>query len=317
MGMSERHRRLHTSSRRRRSPGLDGRRGHHRQLRRAALRHRGRRRVIIRTLNADGIRPLESDGLWGIVWAPLLHADWEHLIANTGARRWCSASSCTLAGHVPLHLRDRDRLDPRRLRHLADRQHRRPHGVRDQPHRRVRADLRLADVPHRVRLLHPQGVADRRRDRRCCSSTAAFCSVRCPAPSGCRGRATCAAASRGVFAAYLLSGPERKAREKRKTGTAPQLSSDIGSNFAGVRCSPHSRRFEPPAAADVEPVAPSHRDGRMKLVAECCDVFAQSKIGHGKLVNVRITVLGCSGSVVGPDSPASGYLLTHPIRHRW
>jgi ribonuclease BN (tRNA processing enzyme) len=27
---------------------------------------------------------------------------------------------------------------------------------------------------------------------------------------------------------------------------------------------------------------------------------------------VRITVLGCSGSVVGPDSPASGYLLTAP-----
>ena len=27
---------------------------------------------------------------------------------------------------------------------------------------------------------------------------------------------------------------------------------------------------------------------------------------------VRITILGCSGSVVGPDSPASGYLLTAP-----
>jgi ribonuclease BN (tRNA processing enzyme) len=27
-------------------------------------------------------------------------------------------------------------------------------------------------------------------------------------------------------------------------------------------------------------------------------------------VSVRITVLGCSGSVTGPDSPASGYLLT-------
>lgn len=27
---------------------------------------------------------------------------------------------------------------------------------------------------------------------------------------------------------------------------------------------------------------------------------------------VRLTVLGCSGSVVGPDSPASGYLLTAP-----
>ncbi len=28
--------------------------------------------------------------------------------------------------------------------------------------------------------------------------------------------------------------------------------------------------------------------------------------------NMRITVLGCSGSVGGPDSPASGYLLTAP-----
>lgn len=27
---------------------------------------------------------------------------------------------------------------------------------------------------------------------------------------------------------------------------------------------------------------------------------------------MRVTVLGCSGSVVGPDSPASGYLLTAP-----
>ena len=27
---------------------------------------------------------------------------------------------------------------------------------------------------------------------------------------------------------------------------------------------------------------------------------------------MKITVLGCSGSVVGPDSPASGYLLTAP-----
>ncbi|MDR3662197.1 MAG: rhomboid family intramembrane serine protease [Mycobacterium sp.] len=35
-------------------------------------------------LNADGIRPLETDGLWGILWAPLLHANWEHLAANTG-----------------------------------------------------------------------------------------------------------------------------------------------------------------------------------------------------------------------------------------
>lgn len=29
-------------------------------------------------------------------------------------------------------------------------------------------------------------------------------------------------------------------------------------------------------------------------------------------MHVRITVLGCSGSVVGPDSPASGYLISAP-----
>jgi membrane associated rhomboid family serine protease len=31
-----------------------------------------------------GIRPLEADGLWGILFAPLLHANWGHLAANTG-----------------------------------------------------------------------------------------------------------------------------------------------------------------------------------------------------------------------------------------
>lgn len=35
------------------------------------------------SLDANGIRPLEVDGLWGIVFAPLLHASWEHLMANT------------------------------------------------------------------------------------------------------------------------------------------------------------------------------------------------------------------------------------------
>jgi membrane associated rhomboid family serine protease len=34
-------------------------------------------------LEQDGIRPLEADGLWGILWAPLLHANWAHLVANT------------------------------------------------------------------------------------------------------------------------------------------------------------------------------------------------------------------------------------------
>ena len=35
-------------------------------------------------LDYYGIRPMEADGLWGILFAPLLHANWAHLAANTG-----------------------------------------------------------------------------------------------------------------------------------------------------------------------------------------------------------------------------------------
>ncbi|OBI45154.1 rhomboid family intramembrane serine protease [Mycobacterium colombiense] len=35
------------------------------------------------SLDENGIRPLEVDGLWGILVAPLLHANWDHLIANS------------------------------------------------------------------------------------------------------------------------------------------------------------------------------------------------------------------------------------------
>ncbi|HTH92077.1 rhomboid family intramembrane serine protease [Mycobacterium sp.] len=34
-------------------------------------------------LDNNGIRPMESNGLLGILYAPLLHANWDHLIANT------------------------------------------------------------------------------------------------------------------------------------------------------------------------------------------------------------------------------------------
>ncbi|WP_431962163.1 rhomboid family intramembrane serine protease [Nocardia sp. bgisy134] len=36
-----------------------------------------------RELDRAGIEPREADGLWGILWAPLLHSGWEHLIGNT------------------------------------------------------------------------------------------------------------------------------------------------------------------------------------------------------------------------------------------
>ncbi|MCV7426248.1 rhomboid family intramembrane serine protease [Mycobacterium montefiorense] len=35
------------------------------------------------SLDANGIRPLETDGLWGIIFAPVLHANLQHLMANT------------------------------------------------------------------------------------------------------------------------------------------------------------------------------------------------------------------------------------------
>src|ERR1700756_314611 len=34
-------------------------------------------------LDANGIRPDTTDGLWGIIFAPVLHANWQHLMANT------------------------------------------------------------------------------------------------------------------------------------------------------------------------------------------------------------------------------------------
>ena len=35
------------------------------------------------SLDVNGIRPQTTDGLWGIVFAPVLHANWQHLAANT------------------------------------------------------------------------------------------------------------------------------------------------------------------------------------------------------------------------------------------
>src|SRR5690625_1292574 len=35
------------------------------------------------TLDENGIQPRRIDGLDGILWAPLLHGGWGHLIANT------------------------------------------------------------------------------------------------------------------------------------------------------------------------------------------------------------------------------------------
>ena len=57
-------------------------------------------------LDANGIQPLEQDGLDGIIWAPLLHAGWWHLGGNavpllvlgfmillSGVRRWAGVTA--------------------------------------------------------------------------------------------------------------------------------------------------------------------------------------------------------------------------------
>ena len=39
--------------------------------------------LVHHSLDVNGIRPGQRDGLWGIIFAPVLHANWQHLAANT------------------------------------------------------------------------------------------------------------------------------------------------------------------------------------------------------------------------------------------
>lgn len=39
--------------------------------------------VLDNRLDREGVEPQQVDGLWGVLFAPLLHAGWEHLLGNT------------------------------------------------------------------------------------------------------------------------------------------------------------------------------------------------------------------------------------------
>ncbi|NLV78573.1 MAG: rhomboid family intramembrane serine protease [Rhodococcus sp.] len=39
--------------------------------------------ILPANLDSAGVEPRTPDGLWGILFAPILHADWAHLTANT------------------------------------------------------------------------------------------------------------------------------------------------------------------------------------------------------------------------------------------
>lgn len=63
--------------------------------------------IMNQRLDDNGVRPWTFDGLWGIVFAPVLHDDWAHLISNTvpafvltcvivassGTKRWLEATA--------------------------------------------------------------------------------------------------------------------------------------------------------------------------------------------------------------------------------
>ena len=70
-------------------------------------------------LDQDGIVPRTTDGLDGILWAPLLHGGWAHLVANT--LPFLVFGFLVLAGGVGAvpagHGRD---LGSRRARRVAD-----------------------------------------------------------------------------------------------------------------------------------------------------------------------------------------------------
>src|SRR5262249_321067 len=103
--------------------------------------------------------------------------------------------------------------------------------------------------------------------------------------------------------------------------TRPAASTRCAAGHAGVRSHRRPRGFHQPGRA----IPGSRRDRRCAcspvpqslalpeiLIKSMRRCFLHRGIGHGTVVSVRITVLGCSGSVVGPDSPASGYLLRAP-----
>ncbi len=63
--------------------------------------------IMNQRLDNNGVRPWTFDGLWGIVFAPVLHDDWAHIISNTvpafvltfvivmssGTMRWLEATA--------------------------------------------------------------------------------------------------------------------------------------------------------------------------------------------------------------------------------
>ena len=173
-------------------------------------------------LEQDGIRPLEVDGLWGILWAPLLHANWAHLIANTvpalvlgflvslaGMSRFIYATVIVwILGGLGTWL----------IGNLGA-----PNGVETN---HIGASGLIFGW---LTFLIVFGFFTRHAWQIVVGIVVflVYGGVlwgALPGTFGVSWQGHLCGGIAGVIAAYLLSGPERKAREKRKIGTAPQLS---------------------------------------------------------------------------------------------
>lgn len=173
-------------------------------------------------LDENGIRPLESDGLSGIIFAPLLHANWAHLIANTGpalvlgflmtlaglARFIYATAIVWILGGFGTWLIGNTGAPP---------------GVETN---HIGASGLIFGW---LTFLIVFGFFTRTVWEIVVGIVVLFVYGGVllgvlPGTFGVSWQGHLSGALAGVVAAYLLSGPERKAREKRKTGTTPQLS---------------------------------------------------------------------------------------------
>jgi membrane associated rhomboid family serine protease len=173
-------------------------------------------------LDENGIRPLETDGLTGIVFAPLLHANWAHLVANTGpalvlgflmtlaglARFIYATAIIWILGGFGTWLIGNTGAPP---------------GIETN---HIGASGLIFGW---LTFLIVFGFFTRKVWEIVVGIIVLFVYGgvllgALPGTFGVSWQGHLCGAIAGVLAAYLLSGPERKARQKRKTGTSPQLS---------------------------------------------------------------------------------------------
>jgi membrane associated rhomboid family serine protease len=173
-------------------------------------------------LDDNGIRPLETDGLTGIIFAPLLHANWAHLVANTGpalvlgflmtlaglSRFIYATAIIWIIGGFGTWLIGNTGAPP---------------GVETN---HIGASGLIFGW---LTFLIVFGFFTRKMWEIVVGIIVLFVYGGVllgvlPGTFGVSWQGHLCGAVAGVLAAYLLSGPERKARDKRKTGTSPQLS---------------------------------------------------------------------------------------------